>query len=618
MSAGGRTLFTRQSSGLVREVSVVNALFFNTSAFIGGTLGGAFQIAVLAGVPVVVVGGLTNWSWVAFIVGGMCILLAFIFASLTSVMPRSGGDYVFSSRIVPRVGPFLGWLESWGLVFASIALLQFETVQTLRSTQVEGRIIGIGTGSDFFNNANSWFTDGTTGAVTGIPGFIAALVVFAAVAWVVLQPTRRFHKIVTYLTILGVAGWALTAVCGLLFFDPAAFAANLPTYANGITVDQLTKAGADAGLTSGFDFGPTNATSWPLMLMAGVMLFQFIGFQYSAYISGEVRGNVKRGILIAVLAALGMAVLMNSIYAETLGRRLGLDAQTAWSALWWGYIDPAKAGIALPMGSPNYFQLMGAVAHPELWPIWTVVGAASTLFPFLLMPVYVIFISRIALAWSLDRQVPEWFGVVSERLRAPANAIFATLAIGVVFLILWAFPVLKWVGLGFLAPELGSGAGRQAEPGRLGLVHDPRLLAQLDHAGGQRAAGALHQEGPGERRPVHPVAAVPRGDLAGLHPDPLLVRRDRADLQHDLRRHGSAGIPEQLRRQLRRHHVRRRRRLVHRQVHHQPSGRHPDGAHVPVAAARLIRAAPRGRAGTSPALLRAHPPSQTLPLEPMR
>ena len=57
---------------------------------------------------------------------------------------------------------------------------------------------------------------------------------------------------------------------------------------------------------------------------------------------------------------------------------------------------------------------MGTVAHPELWPLWTIAGAASTLFPFLLMPVYVIFISRIALAWSLDRQVPEWLGAVSS------------------------------------------------------------------------------------------------------------------------------------------------------------------------------------------------------------
>ena len=219
MSDSGRTLFTRQSSGLVREVSVVNALFFNTAAFIGGTLGGAYGIAVLAGVPVVVIGGLTNWSWVAFLVGAACVLLALIFASLTSVMPRSGGDYVFTSRIVPKIGPFLGWMESWMLAFASIALIQFETALTLRGVQMEGRIIGIGTGNSFFTGANSWFTEGTSGDITGVPGMIAGLIVIALIALVVLQPTRRFHKIVTYLTVFGIAGWALMAVFGLIFFD---------------------------------------------------------------------------------------------------------------------------------------------------------------------------------------------------------------------------------------------------------------------------------------------------------------------------------------------------------------------------------------------------------------
>src|SRR5256885_11702010 len=213
---GGRTLFTRQSSGLEREVSVANALFFNTAAFIGGTLGGAYGIAVLAGVPVVVVGLVTNWSVVAFVVGAFCVLLALIFASLTTVMPRSGGDYVFTSRIVPKVGPFLGWLESWMLAFASIALLQFETALTLRGIQMEGRIVGIGTDIDFFKNSNSWFTDGSTGDVTGLPGLIAGLVVIGVVAFVVLRPTRTFHKIVTWLTVLGIAGSALMALFGLL------------------------------------------------------------------------------------------------------------------------------------------------------------------------------------------------------------------------------------------------------------------------------------------------------------------------------------------------------------------------------------------------------------------
>ena len=43
---------------------------------------------------------------------------------------------------------------------------------------------------------------------------IAALVVFAFVGWVVFQPTKRFHKIVTYLTVLGIVGWALMAIFG--------------------------------------------------------------------------------------------------------------------------------------------------------------------------------------------------------------------------------------------------------------------------------------------------------------------------------------------------------------------------------------------------------------------
>jgi amino acid transporter len=442
-------LFTRQSSGLVREVSVVNALFFNTAAFIGGTLGGAWTIAVLAGVPIVIVGPLLNWSWVAFIVGTAGVLLALIFASLTTVMPRSGGDYVFTSRIVPRIGPFLGWMESWLLVFASIALLQFETVLTLRGIQMEGRIIGIGTGSDFFNNANTWFTDGTSGQIIGVPGLIAGFLVIALVGWVVLQPTKTFHRIVTWLTILGIVGWALMALFGFVFFDAAQFAANLPKYADGVTVDQLATAATDAGLTGdSFSFLPAEG-AWPLMALASVMLFQFIGFQYSAYISGEVRGNVKRGVLIAVLGALGLAVLMNSIYPDILARKLGLEGQIGWTGAAWGYIsDPAA-----PLGQFNYFQLTGAITRPDLWPIWATVGAASTLFPFLLMPVYVIFISRVALAWSLDRQVPEWMGAISERLRAPANAILFALAMAVILLLFSNFSILKWIGLGFLAPN---------------------------------------------------------------------------------------------------------------------------------------------------------------------
>ena len=70
-----------------------------------------------------------------------------------------------------------------------------------------------------------------------------------------------------------------------------------------------------------------------------------------------------------------------------------------------------------------------------------------------------------ALAWSLDRQVPEWLGEVSERLRAPANAIIATLAMAVIFLLFSNFAILKAVGLGALAPSADP-----ALDGKLNLV----------------------------------------------------------------------------------------------------------------------------------------------------
>jgi amino acid transporter len=59
----------------------------------------------------------------------------------------------------------------------------------------------------------------------------------------------------------------------------------------------------------------------------------------------------------------------------------------------------------------------------------------------------------VQLAWSLDRQVPEWFGEVSERLRAPANAIVAALVVAGILAALQNFPILKAIGLGALAPS---------------------------------------------------------------------------------------------------------------------------------------------------------------------
>jgi amino acid transporter len=428
LPGAGQRLFIRRSSGLVRQVSVRNALFFNTAAFIGGGVGWYPVFYALAFVPIGLA-GFSTYGWAAIIVGGFCVLLAMIYASLVSVMPRSGGNYVLTTRLVPKIGPFLGWLESFTLVVASLAIVAFEVPIFLRNLQITGRIVGIGTGSGFFEEANDWFA--TDDGITGGWGFLGALLVLAIVLAIVVQPTRRFHRIVSTLAALGLGGVVLMFVFGLLLTSGSDVAANLPRY-GGTTVDQLVEASRTNGtFGTGVGFAPA-----VFAFVAAIVFLNYIGFQYSAFIAGEVRGNITRSLLLAVLGALLVGVLMNSVYTDVISRHYGFDAQVGWGAMYW------TADENLPLGQPNSMPLVAAIATPDAWPLWAVISLAATLFPLLLCPVYVMFVSRIMLAWSLDRQVPSWFGEINERRHQPMNAIYVALGISVVFALLQNFALL--------------------------------------------------------------------------------------------------------------------------------------------------------------------------------
>ncbi|MCW2977617.1 MAG: hypothetical protein JWM06_2898 [Actinomycetia bacterium] len=434
--SGSAKLFVRQSSGLVRNVSVTNALFFNVAAFVGVGLTLYPIFYSLGFVPVWKFAGISEYAWAAIIAGIFCSILALIFASLTSVMPRSGGDYVFTSRIVH---PFVGWMESWTLVIASILIMAFEVPLVLRNLQITARIIGIGAGGHFFKNANTWFTD-STGSITGSPGFIGSLVVLAVIGIVVVLPTRTFHRVVTALAGFGVAGFVAMFIFGLAATSRSTFEANLPQYTGGVTAAQIAASGkADflAGTSHHFLSDLFSTTVFPFML--SILLFQFIGFQYSAYIAGEVRGNVRRGVMIALLGALAVGVLANSLYVDAISNHFGFATNVSWGASYWGFNSHLAA---LPLGQPNSMPLLAVIANHGLWPIWALISLAGTIFPFLLCPVYINFISRMQLAWSLDRQLPEWFGRVNERLRAPLNAILATLGLAAVFLFFQSYNAL--------------------------------------------------------------------------------------------------------------------------------------------------------------------------------
>ncbi len=413
-SATPSGLFVRQASGLVRDVSMTNALFFNIAAFVGTAVGWA--IAFYALYPEWVAFGISAYAYMAVLTGIFCYFLGMIFSSLTTAMPRSGGDYVFTSRII---SPFWGWIESWTLVGSALTIIGFEIIVATHNIQLTAILLGVAFPTSVFNGATNWLQDTTS-------KFIVGIIILLVIAGIAVLKTRTFHKVVMGLTIFAIVAVAINFI-GAFTVDPVSMSNALPALGTSskAIIDTATKAGYSLGSP---DFSLLGLVG--LACLVSVIHFQYIGFQFSSYIAGEVKGNVRRSIMFAVIGALIFAVFMNSVYMDVQGFHFGFDMVNAWGYLYWN-------GAGAPLnGQPPFSPVMLTAVHSQFWPLWLIVALGNITLNVLLCPVYAIFLSRIVLAWSLDRQVPEWFSVVNERTNAPLRVIILAVLIGAVFYIL--------------------------------------------------------------------------------------------------------------------------------------------------------------------------------------
>ena len=85
-------LFVRQSSGLVREVG--------TRDFLGIGVGTLLVVAVYSLGAIFLASYPNGDFYIPIIVGGVAaLILAFTYSQLVSTFPRSGGEYIYASRI---------------------------------------------------------------------------------------------------------------------------------------------------------------------------------------------------------------------------------------------------------------------------------------------------------------------------------------------------------------------------------------------------------------------------------------------------------------------------------------------------------------------------------------
>jgi amino acid transporter len=439
--ASSARLYTRKSSGLVREMS-------GTAAMMGSICVVNLPIAAVtlmllpfafpgASMPLSVLISLVP----AAILGGVYVLFGIM-------MPRSGGDYVFNGRSLhPAVGFAANFnFVVWNLLFAGI---EGSWIFTVGLSGLFGSI-GALTG-------NTWWTTAAGNVSQDWVAFIGGAIGLLIVA-LLLTNTSRALKVMKVTFSIGIVAVVATVIW-TLFISHGTFIGNVNEIAS---YDGIINGAAKEGFaepTSWHAFSPT---------ISGVALVSLVTLfvMFATYTGGEVK-NVRRSIPISIYGSLAIG---GGIFAL-----MAYVAVHSWSPEFVASAQTLNGTAAYPFASEPNFNFIASI------------GSGSTLFAvlincgfILLMIANMIFtqmaMTRCIFAWSMDRVTPDQVAQVSPRTHAPNYAIAIGLVGALIGLGVFVFTTFsEFLGgttLGFLFTFLVTGVAAMVFPFRRKELYD--------------------------------------------------------------------------------------------------------------------------------------------------
>jgi len=404
-STSTSSFYVRKSSGLVREASVLDAIIFNAvfSAPVGATLafGILYALGLFPGADMVVA------LLIAFVVNiPVCIMMSM----MASAMPRTGGDYVWISRILhPAVAVFSNFSAAisaligaafWARSFAVLAL--GPALAVLGAVTQNNGLINAGNVVSGTDATGQWWTFGL-----GL-----ALIIILALA--MSAGTKISFLVQNVCWIIASLGTFL-AFIALLISSNASFIANFNAFAQPFTHSTNSfQSMQAAAVKTGFVFIGGHQFSSTLPVVAIIMTFMMWNW-WSVYIAGELKsaGKLRRQL----------SVMLGALVWDTLFMIIGV------LLLYHSATEQFIASINALAGTPGYvlpvqpyYNLIASIAANNS--VFALLIAVSfifwnlpAMFPNTFMPVRTIF------AWSFDRILPSRLSDVSERTHAPVPAI---------------------------------------------------------------------------------------------------------------------------------------------------------------------------------------------------
>jgi amino acid transporter len=255
------SLFTRKATGLVREARTIDALFYNVM-WASVALSFAFVWLFYAFYP-----GANLWVALG-VAACMGIPGAFLYAMLSQIMPRTGGDYVFNSR---SLSPSVGFAANFSFCFwLAIIFGLYTTYMAAYGFGAMGRMFAGFTGSSGWLSFGDWFSTEWGLFITGTVALIVSALIF------IVGGLRVFLRIQVVVFALYALGTFLVPVIVGLAQSKAGFLANFNDYAVNLGTDnavaQLTASGKAGG------FAPLDGYDTKITLQSTTLFWYVFGF----------------------------------------------------------------------------------------------------------------------------------------------------------------------------------------------------------------------------------------------------------------------------------------------------------------------------------------------------
>ncbi len=398
--AAAPQVFTRRASGLVRVMSPYSAFIYNIL-----TMGIIFPWTYING-PTALPGG-------SLIIG---IALAFLFelpialayAWLATSLPRSGGDYVFQSRV-------FGGGFGFTIVFAFFVvwILQWVALSgwLMATLGIAPTFLGLGvaTGVSWFTSVGSWAATAN--------GIIVISIINALVSFALLvsgfRNYVRFQYVMWYAILISFG----IVVIMFLATDPVTVRAKLDGFALAVDGTKHWFAAAkQAAVAAGISFHPPFWVFGTLMV-APIAWTSLQWASYSVEQGGEIKNaHVFRNQLFIIVGSLAVTAGLLVLLAVAMQHGVGGDAMRVASAGSWFLLPTSFIGGAILM--PNLIAI-ALTASPI---IILLIGVGYILNSFQIVCNCYIGTTRIMVAQGLDGLLPDWFSRVHPRLKTPVNA----------------------------------------------------------------------------------------------------------------------------------------------------------------------------------------------------